>query len=85
MLLPAALSMQHRQVFERRHDIQLLDCMCLTSVRDILILLCFALTVFLNLMVDLFGGIAHYLCSVSIQWPGIIHCLKVTFIYKYGF
>ena len=31
-----------------------------------LILLYFALAVFLNLLVDLFGGIAHYLCSVSI-------------------
>ena len=29
------------------------------------VLLCFAPAVFLNLMVDLFGGIAHYLCSVS--------------------
>ena len=33
---------------------------------SILLLFCCVILVFLNLMVELFGGIAHYLCSVSI-------------------
>ena len=39
---------------------------CICVVITIIVIL-----VFLNLMVDLFGGIAHYLCSVSIPLTAV--------------